>query len=123
MLTRKKSGSKCLMRSGVSNETYFYVENLHGADVAALKKKYGIFLPYIASRDDLNYVFREMLGELVIGHMYVGGGEYPEAKDISGGLLGADYEIKNGHYRFKKIYSGMNWNPDLTAPLTEPGIT
>ena len=38
------------------------------------------------------------------------------------GLLGADYEIVNGFYRIKRIYSGLNWNPDLRAPLTEPGI-
>ncbi|MCG8607682.1 PDZ domain-containing protein, partial [bacterium] len=38
------------------------------------------------------------------------------------GLLGVDYEIVNGRYRFKKIFSGLNWNPDLRAPLTEPGI-
>ena len=25
-------------------------------------------------------------------------------------------------FRSKKIYSGLNWNPDLTAPLTQPGI-
>ena len=30
--------------------------------------------------------------------------------------------INNGYYQFKKIYSGLNWNPELTAPLTQPGI-
>ena len=29
----------------------------------------------IASRDDLNYLFEEMLGELTVGHMFVGGGD------------------------------------------------
>jgi tricorn protease len=38
------------------------------------------------------------------------------------GLLGADFVVENGYYRIKRIYSGLNWNPDLRAPLTEPGV-
>jgi tricorn protease len=38
------------------------------------------------------------------------------------GMLGADYTIENGHYRIKHIYSGENWNPELRAPLSAPGI-
>ena len=37
----------------------------------------------LASRDDLNYLFEEMLGELTVGHMYVGGGDRPEVDDRS----------------------------------------
>jgi tricorn protease len=37
-------------------------------------------------------------------------------------LLGADYFIENGRYRFKKVYGGLNWNPELRSPLKEPGI-
>ncbi|MGH9330529.1 MAG: PDZ domain-containing protein, partial [Vicinamibacterales bacterium] len=38
------------------------------------------------------------------------------------GLLGADYRIENGRYRFARIYDGENWNPGLIAPLTQPGV-
>jgi len=38
------------------------------------------------------------------------------------GLLGADLEVANGHYRIKKVYTGENWNPDLRAPLSAPGV-
>ena len=41
---------------------------------------------------------------------------------MPGGLLGADYEIANGRYRFKKIYTGESWNPQLRAPLAGPGL-
>jgi len=37
------------------------------------------------------------------------------------GLLGADYRVENGRYRFARVYDGENWNPDLRAPLTQPG--
>jgi tricorn protease len=46
----------------------------------------------------------------------------PQPERISGGLLGADFEIDGGFYRIKKIYTGENWNPELRAPLTEPGV-
>ncbi len=41
---------------------------------------------------------------------------------MPGGLLGADYTVENGRYRFTKVYGGLNWNPQLRAPLTEPGV-
>ncbi|MGZ5499324.1 MAG: PDZ domain-containing protein, partial [Candidatus Aminicenantales bacterium] len=37
-------------------------------------------------------------------------------------LLGADYKIENGRYRFARVYNGENWNPRLKAPLTQPGV-
>ena len=101
---------------------FLYVKNANGADLTALKKKYAIFLPYIGSRYDLNDLFNQMLGELVLGHVFVRGGDFPKSNIVTVGLLGADYEMANGYYRFKKIYSGLNWNPDLAAPLMQPGI-
>jgi tricorn protease len=41
---------------------------------------------------------------------------------VPGGLLGADYEVVNGRYKFKKIYSGESWNPQLRSPLVQPGV-
>jgi tricorn protease len=101
---------------------FFYDENMHGANWKQIKSKYEQFLPHVAHREDLNYLFAEMMSELVIGHNYVGSGDYPEVQKEKTGLLGADYEIVNGKYRFKKIYSGLNWNPTFRAPLTEPGV-
>jgi len=63
-----------------------------------------------------------MLGELVLGHVFVRGGDFPKSNPVTVGLLGADYTVDNGYFRFKKIYSGLNWNPDLAAPLTQPGV-
>ena len=45
-----------------------------------------------------------------------------EKKTVPGGLLGADYEIANGRYRFAKVYGGLNWSPEARAPLTVPGV-
>ena len=105
------------------NRDYFYATNYHGVDWPAMREKYAAFLPHLATRDDLNRVIRWMLSELAVGHSYLGGGdERYEPEAVPGGLLGADYEVADGRYRFKKVYSGQNWNPDLRAPLTAPGV-
>jgi tricorn protease len=103
---------------------YFYDPNMHGVDWLAIKKKYAAFLPDLACRDDLNQLLQWMGSELSIGHNFIlSGGDHPFAiKTVNGGLLGADYEVANGRYRLKKIYGGLNWNPNLRSPLTEPGV-
>jgi tricorn protease len=101
---------------------YFYDANMHGLDWAATKKKYEVFLPYVAHRADLDYLFSEMMGEMVVGHNYVRPGDVPELTPDPVGLLGADYEVVKGFYRFKRVFNGENFNPNLRAPLTEPGV-
>lgn len=102
--------------------SYFYDPNLHGLNAADAEKEYEKYLDGLASRSDLNYLFHTMLSDITSGHLRGGGGNVPEAKSIPGGLLGADYEIANGRYRFKTIYSGESWNPQLRSPLTQPGV-
>ena len=101
---------------------FFYDPHYHGLDLEKAKKKYEPYLAGIASRSELTYLFNECLGELTVGHMFVGGGEHPEPKKVPGGLLGADYSLENDRYRVAKVYDGENWNPDLQAPLTQPGV-
>ncbi len=105
------------------NRDYFYDPGMHGADWAAMKKKYEPLLDDLTSRDDLNRLIQWMCSELAVGHHRVGGGERMNVPArVGGGLLGADFEIANNRYRLSKIYGGLNWNPDLRSPLTEPGL-
>jgi tricorn protease len=101
---------------------FFYDPKLHGLDYDGSKKKYEAWLDSVAHREDLNYLFREMLGNMSVGHHNAGGGDAPQPNFISTGLLGCDFKVENGRYRFAKIYNGENWNPQLRAPLTEPGV-
>ena len=101
---------------------FLYDPGLHGLNLAEITKRYEPYLDNMSSRDDLNYLFEEMLGDITIGHMFVGGGDIPQPKKVQTGLLGADYEIENGRYRFTHVYNGENWNPKLRAPLTQPGV-
>src|SRR5260221_4592240 len=106
------------------NRDYFYDPGMHGANWPAIKNKDAVFLPDLSCRRDLNVVFQMMFSELVIGHHFItdGGEKYYTPKTVSGGLLGADYAVDNNRYRIKKIYGGLNWNPNLKSPLTEPGV-
>jgi tricorn protease len=101
---------------------FFYDPSLHGLDWKTAEQKYEPYAESVASRGDLNYLFEEMLGELTVGHLFVRGGAFPEVKRVKGGLLGADYKIENGRYRFAKVYDGENWNPQMKAPLIQPGV-
>jgi tricorn protease len=101
---------------------FFYAPNFHGLDLQATAQKYAPYLDAIQHRADLSYLFQEMLGELSVGHLYVQGGDVPRPNFVAGGLLGCDFKVENGRYRFSKIYDGENWNPQLRAPLTQPGV-
>lgn len=101
---------------------WFYDRHSHGLDLQREEKKYEPYLASVASRSDLNYLFQEMLGNMVVSHMGAFGGDSPDVKHVPTGLLGADYEIADGRYRFARVYNGENWNPQLRAPLTQPGV-
>ena len=101
---------------------YFYVPNLHGTDWPKVVAQYRQFLPFVASRTDLNYLLDWMGAELAIGHSYVNGGDMPEVPAATGGMLGADVVVTGGRYQFTRIYDAESWNPDLRAPLAAPGI-
>jgi len=102
---------------------YFYDPKYHGADWQAIFEKYRPLVAFVGHRADLSYLIAVVGGELAVGHSYLtGAGDVPGEDPVSVGLLGADFEIENGRYRIKTILTGENWNPDLRAPLSSPGI-
>lgn len=102
---------------------YFYDPKFHGADWQAVFEKYRPLVSFVGHRADLAYLVAVVGGELAVGHSYlIGAGDVPGEDPVSVGLLGADFEIENGRYRIKRILTGENWNPDLRAPLSSPGI-
>lgn len=101
---------------------YLYDPHTHGISIPAMMKRYEPYLEAVCSRSDLNELFTEMLGEICIGHMFIGGGDIPTFQGTPGGLLGADYSLENGRYRFARVYDGESWNPGVFAPLAAPGV-
>lgn len=106
------------------NRDYFYDPGMHGVDWDAMKEKYRPLIAHASCKDDLYRVMQWMFSELAVGHHRFGsdGDALNNPDRVSGGLLGADYTVKNNRYQIKKIYGGLNWTPELRSPLTEPGI-
>ena len=101
---------------------FFYDPNMHGVDWNYVKTKYGQMLPSVHHRADLTYIMGEMIGELNVGHAYVGGGDAPHIDKIGIGLLGAEFAFEKGAYKITKIFEGRNWEEKTRSPLTEPGL-
>jgi tricorn protease len=100
---------------------FLYDPHTHGLSIPKIEAKYKPYLDGLASRAEFTYLSEEMLGEITIGHMFVGEPHHPD-QDPKTGLLGADYKVENGRYRFAKILGGQNWTPGLASPLTLPGV-
>jgi tricorn protease len=103
---------------------FYYDPGMGGLDWKAVGERYRRLVPYVAHRDDLNYILGELIGELSTSHAYVGGGDAPHLPRVGVGLLGADYEMdaRSGLYRFKSILRERDWNSDTPAPLGQPGV-
>lgn len=103
---------------------FVYDPNLHGVDWKEMYNRYSELLPYCRHRFDLTYIIGEMIGELNVGHAYVGGGDKPKVEPVPVGLLGAEFEFDNSvnMYKFKKIFKGRNWDEKTRSPLHEPGF-
>jgi tricorn protease len=105
---------------------WFYDPNHHGQDLAELERHYGEYLPGIVRRTDLNALLNRMLGHISVSHLGVGGGDLPQpiGPPDRTGLLGADYEIDQNRYRFKRIFRTMPYSSPsgfAPAPLDLPG--
>jgi tricorn protease len=106
---------------------WFYDTNYHGQNLGHLERDFGMYLPTITRRSDLNSLMRQMLGSVSVSHLGVGGGDAGPQGGTGNriGLLGADYEIVDGKYRFKKIYRTMPYSSpagSFSAPLDAPGV-
>ncbi|MDF2158261.1 S41 family peptidase [Algoriphagus sp. CAU 1675] len=100
---------------------FLYVDNVHGAPWDKIYEWYKPWVAHVRHRTDMNYIIDILGGEVAVGHSYTRGGDFPDVDRVPIGLLGADYEMDKGHYRFAKIYTSESWNPTLKAPLANPG--
>ena len=104
---------------------FFVNRKMNGVDWDAVQAKYSKLLPLMGSREDLNYLIGQTIGELSNSHTYVGGGDMDYAVHRTPtGLLGVDFGLdeNSGRYYFKKIYPGDNTRANYRSPLSEPGV-
>lgn len=107
---------------------FFYDANMHGQNWQDVGDRYRAMIPTLSSRTGLNWLMSQMVGELSVGHAYIGGGDMGPVSlpdtPVFTGRLGADlaYDAAAGFFRFEKIYGPSEYNLELKAPLVRPDI-
>jgi tricorn protease len=102
---------------------YFYDKNMHGLDWDAMYKKYLPFLDRITTRNELNDLLSQLIGELSVLHAFVSGGDIPnDEKSIGVGNLGAktSRDEKSSGFRIDYIYKQDPDFPERKSPLDDP---
>lgn len=101
---------------------YFYDPSMHGRNWERVYARYAPLVPHIKHRSSLNHILDQMNGELSVGHSFVSGGDFPETDNYPTGLLGADLITDKGRWKIDRIFNTESWNPDLSSPLSKPGM-
>ncbi|MCR4439633.1 MAG: S41 family peptidase [bacterium] len=106
---------------------FFYDPGMHGRDWQKMGEFYRSYVPQLRSREDLNWLLSQMVGELCVSHTYISGGDrgplLPPEDPTFPGLLGAELEPStSGYYRFARIFGPTDYDRDLKGPLVRPDI-
>lgn len=92
-----------------------------GAKWLTVKSRYEELVGWATDASDASYVIREMLGEAGQSHITFGfSGDGNRGPGI--GLLGADFDVKDGFYRIAKIYRGDESDAKQRGPLAAAGV-
>ncbi|HEY8969541.1 MAG TPA: PDZ domain-containing protein, partial [Puia sp.] len=101
---------------------FFYDPNMHGVDWNKVKERYLKMLEGAVTRDEVNFIIGEMIGELNASHTYHGGGVEEVPKRASVGYLGVDWAADGEYYKIKKIIKGAPWDAEVHSSLDQPGV-
>lgn len=100
---------------------YFYDKNMHGVDWNLMKERYSKMLDGALTREEVNVVLGEMMGELNASHTYKGGGAEEVEKKDGVGYLGIDWEPAGKYYKIKDIVRPAPWDAEVRSPLDISG--
>ena len=106
---------------------FFYDPGMHGRDWKAMGAAYRAMVPDLNSRNELNWLLSQMVGELCVSHTYVGGGDTGPKKApeplLFTGRLGADLAADaSGRYVFRAVFRPSGFTGDHPAPLARPDV-
>ncbi len=101
---------------------YFYDPGMHGVNWNTVKERYSKMLEGAITREEVDFIIGEMIGELNASHTYHGGGdmERPNIKNV--GYLGVDWQADGNFYKIKTIIRGAAWDAATRSSLDQPGI-
>jgi len=100
---------------------FYWADNMAGTDWESVGAKYAALLPRIGSRQELNWLIGQMIGELGTSHTYIWGGDAEFGKTVSVGLLGADLspDAASGFYRITHVLRPEPWETNQISPLLQ----
>ncbi|HET9056625.1 MAG TPA: PDZ domain-containing protein [Chitinophagaceae bacterium] len=101
---------------------YFYDPNMHGVNWNTVKERYSKMLEGAITREEVDFIIGEMIGELNASHTYHGGGDVETTKTKNVGYLGVDWEAAGNFYKIKTIIRGAAWDAATRSSLDQPGI-
>ena len=102
---------------------YFYDAAMHGVDWNKVRTQYGKLIEEASTREEVDFIIGEMIGELSASHTYHGGGALEDTKRASVGYLGIDWTVDGDYYKIKKIIRGAAWDAEVRSPLDQPGVS
>ena len=101
---------------------YFYDAGMHGVDWNQTKERYLKMLNGAMTREEVDFIIGEMIGELNASHTYHGGGDIEAPKTKAVGYLGVDWQADGDYYKIKKIIRGAAWDAEARSSLDVPGV-
>ncbi|MEO6916146.1 MAG: PDZ domain-containing protein, partial [Chitinophagaceae bacterium] len=102
---------------------YFYDPNMHGLNWSLVKDRYLKMLGGAMTREEVNVVLGEMIGELNASHTYKSGGDEEQGKRSNVGYLGIDWQAAGKFYKIKTIVRPAAWDAEVRSPLDVSGTT
>lgn len=101
---------------------YFYDPNMHGVNWNTVKERYSKMLEGAITREEVDFIIGEMIGELNASHTYHGGGDLERTNNKNVGYLGVDWQADGNFYKIKNIIRGASWDAATRSSLDQPGI-
>ncbi len=101
---------------------YFYDPGMHGVNWNEVRERYSKMMEDAMTREEVNFIIGEMLGELNASHTYKGGGDEEREVSKNVGYLGVDWQADGNYYKIKAILRAAAWDAEVRSALNQPGI-
>ena len=101
---------------------YFYDPGMHGVNWNEVRERYSKMMEDAMTREEVNFIIGEMLGELNASHTYKGGGDEEREVSKNVGYLGVDWQADGNYYKIKTILRAAAWDAEVRSALNQPGI-
>jgi tricorn protease len=101
---------------------FFYDSTMHGVDWNLVKERYAKMMKGAMTREEVDFIIGEMIGELSSSHTYHGGGDLETEKHSAVGYLGVNWEADGSYYKVKQIIRAAPWDAESRSSLDRPGI-